>query len=109
MPREAVFKPVNCHVVKQKGRWLSLPFPAGTSLPTVWDQWLFRWKDGDVVGWEEPPRLGRAVLERDGECGRSRWMERERLEQGVVPHLESHFATDSPDLNCRKAPDFTQF
>lgn len=80
LPREAVFKPVNCHVVKQKGRWLSLPFPAGTSLPTVWDQRLFRWKDGDVVGWEEPPRLGRAVLERDGECGRSRWMEGERHE-----------------------------
>lgn len=36
---------------------------------------LFRWKNEDVVGWEEPPRLGRDVLERDGECGRSRGME----------------------------------
>lgn len=65
MPREAVFKPVNCHVVKQKGRWLSLPFPAGTSLPAVWGQWLLRWKDGDVVGSGEPLRLGRAILQRD--------------------------------------------
>lgn len=70
------------------------------SLLAAWDQWLFRWKDGDVVGWEEPPRSGRDVLE----CGRSRWMEggmRTRLEQGVVPHLKSHFASDGPDLNCR--------
>lgn len=65
MPREAVFKPVNCHVVKQKGRWLSLPFPAGISLPAVWGQWLLRWKDGDVVGSGEPLRLGRAVSQRD--------------------------------------------
>lgn len=33
-----------------------------------------------MVGWEEAPRLGRDVLERDGECGRSRWMEGERCE-----------------------------
>lgn len=100
LPREAVFKPVNCCLVKLKSRWLSLTFPAGMSLPAAWDQWLLRWKGGDVVGWEEPSRLGRDVLE----CGRSRWMEggmRTRLEQGVVPHLKSHFASDSPDLNCR--------
>lgn len=72
MPREAVFKPVNCHVVKQKGRWLFLPFPVGTSLLAVWGQWLLRWKDGDMVGWGESPRLGRAVSQRDGECGRRR-------------------------------------
>lgn len=30
LPREAAFKPVNCHVVKQKSRWLSCSHvPAG--------------------------------------------------------------------------------
>lgn len=55
-------------------------FPCRHVPAAVWDQWLFRRKDGDVVGWEEPPRLGRDVLERDGECGRSRRMEGERHE-----------------------------
>lgn len=43
MPREAVSEPVNCQVVKQKGTWVSLPFPADKSLPVS----LSGWKRGD--------------------------------------------------------------
>jgi len=83
-------KPVNCCVVRQKGRWLSLPSPAGTTLPAAWGQGLWSWKDGDVLGWGEAPRLGGGMGSMGGagrgmgwagrEGGREAWMDGERRE-----------------------------